>query len=86
MRSVVKTNPALPTRLKALATRHQVSGGWFAAARMRAPWKYAAVLLWVPRPIRDLVYNVVAAIRMRIAGTSNACEIPPAEIRQRLIR
>ena len=56
------------------------------ASRMRAPWNYAGVFLWVPRPIRDLVYSVVAAIRIRIAGTSNACEIPPPEIRQRLIR
>ncbi len=55
------------------------------ATRMRAPWKYAGVFLWVPRPIRDAVYRVVAAIRMRIAGTSNACEIPPPEIRERLI-
>jgi predicted DCC family thiol-disulfide oxidoreductase YuxK len=55
------------------------------ARRMRAPWKYAAVLLWVPRPIRDLVYRAVAAVRLRIAGTSNACDIPPAEIRARLI-
>jgi predicted DCC family thiol-disulfide oxidoreductase YuxK len=55
------------------------------AERMAAPWKYARVLLWVPRPIRDAVYQVVAAIRMRIAGQSNACDIPPPEIRQRLI-
>ena len=43
------------------------------------------VLLWVPRPIRDAVYRVIAAIRHRIAGQSNACEIPPPEIRARLI-
>jgi predicted DCC family thiol-disulfide oxidoreductase YuxK len=55
------------------------------AARMRPPWNYARVLLWVPRPIRDAVYRIVAAIRIRIAGTSNACEIPPPEIRSRLI-
>jgi predicted DCC family thiol-disulfide oxidoreductase YuxK len=55
------------------------------ASRMNAPWKYAAVFLWVPRPIRDLVYRIVAAIRIQIAGTSNACEIPPPEIRSRLI-
>jgi predicted DCC family thiol-disulfide oxidoreductase YuxK len=55
------------------------------ARHMRAPWKFAAVLLWVPRPIRDAVYRMVAAIRVRIAGTSNACEIPPPEIRERLI-
>ena len=55
------------------------------ARRMRAPWKYAGVFLWVPRPVRDVVYRLVAAIRIRIAGTSNACEIPPPEIRERLI-
>lgn len=55
------------------------------ARHMSAPWKYASVFLWVPRPIRDAVYRVVAAIRLRIAGTSNACEIPPPEIRERLI-
>ena len=55
------------------------------AGRMNAPWKFARVFLAVPRPIRDLVYRFVAAIRHRIAGESNACEIPPPEIRARLI-
>ena len=56
------------------------------ASHMRAPWKYARVFLWVPRPLRDVVYRIVAAVRLRIAGTSNACEIPPPEISERLIR
>lgn len=55
------------------------------AARMTAPWRWAAVFLWVPRPIRDTVYQAVAAVRRRIAGVSNACEVPPPEIRARLI-
>jgi predicted DCC family thiol-disulfide oxidoreductase YuxK len=55
------------------------------ARRLAWPWKAAAVLLWVPRPIRDAVYGLVAAARHRIAGPSNACEIPPPEIRERLI-
>jgi predicted DCC family thiol-disulfide oxidoreductase YuxK len=55
------------------------------AARLRAPWSWARVFLWVPVPIRDAAYRVVAAIRMRLAGRSNACEIPPPEIRARLI-
>jgi predicted DCC family thiol-disulfide oxidoreductase YuxK len=42
-------------------------------------------LLIVPRPLRDLVYRIVAAIRHRLAGYSNACEIPPPEIRSRII-
>ena len=55
------------------------------ARRLNAPWKYAGALLIVPRPIRDLVYRGVAAVRYRIAGRSNACELPPPEIRARLI-
>ena len=55
------------------------------ARHMTAPWKFAAAFLWLPVPIRDAVYRVVAAIRHRIAGQSNACEIPPPEIRARLI-
>jgi len=55
------------------------------ARRLTWPWRLAGVLLWVPRPLRDGVYRVVAAIRHRLAGPSNACEIPPPEIRARLI-
>jgi predicted DCC family thiol-disulfide oxidoreductase YuxK len=55
------------------------------AARLTAPWRYARVLLWVPRPLRDGVYRVIAAIRQRLAGQSNACELPPPEIRGRLL-
>ena len=55
------------------------------ARHMRAPWSAAAFFLLVPRPIRDFFYGIVAAIRHRIAGESNACEIPPPEIRARLI-
>ena len=55
------------------------------ARRMTAPWRWAAMFLSVPLPVRDGVYRVVAAIRHRIAGESNACEVPPPEIRARLI-
>jgi predicted DCC family thiol-disulfide oxidoreductase YuxK len=55
------------------------------AGHLTAPWRYARVLLLVPLPIRDAVYRVIASIRHRIAGESNACEIPPPEIRARLI-
>jgi predicted DCC family thiol-disulfide oxidoreductase YuxK len=55
------------------------------ARRMTAPWRWAAVFLLVPLPIRDAAYRVVAAIRHRLAGRSNACEVPPPEIRARLI-
>jgi len=55
------------------------------AARLTAPWSALGILLWVPTPIRDAAYRLVALIRHRLAGRSNACEIPPPEIRARLI-
>lgn len=55
------------------------------ARHLAWPWSLAGGLLVVPRPVRDAVYRVVAAIRHRIAGPSNACEVPPPEIRARLI-
>jgi predicted DCC family thiol-disulfide oxidoreductase YuxK len=55
------------------------------ARRLTWPWRAAAVLLWVPRPIRDAAYGLMAAVRHRIAGESNACEVPPPEIRARII-
>lgn len=55
------------------------------AARLTLPWRMARVFLLVPVPLRDAAYRVVAAIRHRLAGTSNACEIPPPEIRARMI-
>jgi len=55
------------------------------ARKLTWPWSMAAAFLYVPRPLRDGVYRVVAAIRHRIAGKSNACEIPPPEIRKRMI-
>jgi len=55
------------------------------ARRLSFPWNLAAAFLIVPAPIRDVFYNIVAAVRHRIAGVSNACEIPPAAIKDRLI-
>ena len=55
------------------------------AARLTWPWSMARFGLGIPTPLRDAVYRVVAAVRVRLAGRSNACEVPPPEIRARLI-
>lgn len=55
------------------------------AARLSPPWSWVRHLLVVPVPIRDAAYRVVAAVRHRIVGRSNACEVPPPEIRARMI-
>jgi predicted DCC family thiol-disulfide oxidoreductase YuxK len=55
------------------------------AKKLPWPWSMAGALLVVPRPLRDAAYRVVAAVRHRLAGRSNACEVPPPEIRERMI-
>ncbi len=55
------------------------------AARLPRPWSLLRVGLILPRPLRDAVYRVVAAVRHRLAGPSNACDVPPPAIRDRMI-
>ena len=49
------------------------------------PWTMMAVFLIVPRPLRDAVYSLVASVRHRLFGRTDACELPSDAIRQRLI-
>jgi predicted DCC family thiol-disulfide oxidoreductase YuxK len=50
-----------------------------------AGWSWVRVLFAVPRPLRDAVYNVVAKNRYRIFGKYDACIVPDAELRARVI-
>lgn len=46
----------------------------------------AGVLMIVPRPLRDAVYNLVARIRYRIFGRKDdLCPAVPPELRQRFL-
>ena len=49
------------------------------------PWRAARVLLILPRPLRDWLYDRVAKNRYALFGRKDSCEIPSAELRQRLI-
>lgn len=55
------------------------------ARRLVRPWAWLAVLLAVPRPIRDGVYDVVARFRYRWFGRRDACALPAPEVRARLL-
>jgi predicted DCC family thiol-disulfide oxidoreductase YuxK len=48
-------------------------------------WRWTRVLRWVPRPLRDGVYNIVARNRYRIFGKFDACFIPEADMRARVV-
>jgi predicted DCC family thiol-disulfide oxidoreductase YuxK len=46
-------------------------------------------LLWhgrfVPRPVRDAVYDVVAAVRYDLFGRKDRCMVPSPELRERFL-
>jgi predicted DCC family thiol-disulfide oxidoreductase YuxK len=60
---------------------HQRSKAIFhAAAHLRAPWRWAHPLRWVPGFAFDLGYRLVAAARYRIWGRADACGlVTPAQ-------
>ena len=48
-------------------------------------WSWVRVLFAVPKPLRDAVYSMVARNRYRIFGKFDACFVPDAEMRARVM-
>jgi predicted DCC family thiol-disulfide oxidoreductase YuxK len=48
-------------------------------------WEWLRVFRAVPKPLRDTVYNLVAHNRYRIFGKYEACFVPDAELRTRVL-
>jgi predicted DCC family thiol-disulfide oxidoreductase YuxK len=48
-------------------------------------WRWTRALLFVPRPLRDTVYNLIARNRYRIFGKFDACFVPDADMRARVV-
>jgi predicted DCC family thiol-disulfide oxidoreductase YuxK len=48
-------------------------------------WGWTRVLFAVPKPFRDAVYNLVARNRYRIFGKYEACFVPDAAMRARVM-
>lgn len=45
--------------------------------------RLAAVLMWLPRPLRDFVYRLVAKSRHRLWGCRRSCHVPSGKERIR---
>ena len=48
-------------------------------------WPILYALIAIPKPVRDAIYNWVAANRYRWFGKKDACWIPTPELRERFI-
>jgi predicted DCC family thiol-disulfide oxidoreductase YuxK len=48
-------------------------------------WNWTRMLFVVPKSLRDAVYSLVARNRYRIFGRYDACFVPDAELRRRVL-
>ena len=56
-----------------------------AAGELRWPWRWATVLRWIPRPLRDTVYRLIAKYRHRLFRPPASCFVPEPEDAQRFL-
>jgi predicted DCC family thiol-disulfide oxidoreductase YuxK len=55
------------------------------ARHLQAPWRWAYAVRWFPGFVLDLGYRIVAALRYRIWGRADACDLPSPEQRARFL-
>ena len=60
----------------------------YGARYLTRPWRWAYAVRWLPGPLLDLGYRLVAALRYRIwgkIGTSQTCRIPTVADQHRML-
>jgi predicted DCC family thiol-disulfide oxidoreductase YuxK len=57
----------------------------YTARHLTAPWRWSYAWRWFPGFLLDLGYRVIAALRYRIWGRADACELPSPEQRARFL-
>ncbi|MBA3819901.1 MAG: DUF393 domain-containing protein [Deltaproteobacteria bacterium] len=83
--------PAIPATLESVVyvdgTRAHVRSKAFLhlARHFRAPWRWLHAMRWLPGFVLDLGYRCVAAIRYRVWGKVDSCELPSPENRARFL-
>jgi predicted DCC family thiol-disulfide oxidoreductase YuxK len=48
-------------------------------------WKIAYVLIIIPRPLRDLAYDIIAKTRSKLFGRRDSCMVPAPDLRSRFL-
>lgn len=48
-------------------------------------WQLASLALWIPAPLRDIVYTFVAQNRYRWFGKQESCWLPTPELKNRFL-
>lgn len=63
----------------------QSSAVLLALRRLGGAWRLIAALYVFPRPLRDLIYRIVARNRYRWFGRRDACRLPTTDERDRFL-
>jgi len=91
-RAIRGRHPELPDRLDSILYIYRDDAGnehvyWYTDALTRIagelpwPWRAAAALRVIPRPLRDVAYRAFAASRYALFGKIDQCRIPqPHEV------
>ena len=56
------------------------------AKSLRHPWRYMALLRYVPRVVRDFAYDFVGRHRYRLFGKAQECVIPADDILTKFLK
>jgi predicted DCC family thiol-disulfide oxidoreductase YuxK len=52
---------------------------------LKGPWKLLYVLILVPAPVRNIVYDLIAKNRFKWFGQKDSCMLPPPNVRRRFL-
>lgn len=85
-------HPEIPKSLDSVVLVDEADRVWLrsktflrVAKHLRAPWRIAYHVRWLPAFVLDLGYRVIARLRYRIWGRADACELPSPQNRDRFL-
>lgn len=55
------------------------------AQELRKPWSYLTILRFIPKPIRDYFYSLIARNRYKWFGRREHCMIPTPELQNKFL-
>src|SRR5699024_3907750 len=64
----------------------QSSAALHICRHLQGMWKLGYIFMLIPKPIRDVIYNIIARNRYIFGKTKNDCSIQTFEDRQRILK
>lgn len=57
----------------------------YIAKHLPGAWKFLTIFRFIPRFLRDLIYDLIAKNRYRLFGRRDQCRLPTPELKQRFL-